>query len=287
MDHRAQRTTARTGRAAAASTRYLVAGMVAVLFAVPLVSVVASSLKTRAEASAVPPTYWPTTISWENFTGLQIGGTGVWHYVANSAAVSLGTVALTLLVAVPAAYGFARLPFAGSRLLFGVMLGAIMVPFQILLTPLYVVVRTLGVADSLLGLVLVYTTFQLPFSMLLLSASFRGVPDEVFEAFQLDGAGDARTLLSTVPLIRPAVATTALFAFFAAWNEFIAALILLGSQSRFTLPILLTTLTSGQMGSIDWGVLQAGVVLTIVPCAVVFLALQRHYASGLMAGAGK
>lgn len=267
--------------------RLVVAAMVAVLFAVPMVSVVASSLKTNAEASAVPPTFWPTRISWENFTSLQIGGTSVWHYLGNSLLVSVGTVVLTALVATPAAYGFSRLPFRGSGVLLGAMLAAIMVPFQILLTPLFVVVRTLGLDDSLLGLVLVYATFQLPFSMMLLKTSFDALPDELFEAVQLDGAGDLRALRAMLPLVRPAVATTALFAFFAAWNEFIAALILLGSQSKFTLPIMLTTLTSGQLGSIDWGVLQAGVVLTIVPCAVIFLLLQRHYVSGLVAGAVK
>lgn len=275
--------TPRLGRAA----RVVVAAMVAVLFAVPLLSVVASSLKTHAEASAVPPTYLPTRISWENFTGLQIGGTSVWHYVGNSLTVSVGTVLLTVLVATPAAYGFSRLPFRGSGALLGAMLAAIMVPFQILLTPLYLVVRTLGLDDSLLGLVLVYATFQLPFSMLLLKTSFDALPDELFEAVQLDGASDLQALRTMLPLLRPAVATAALFAFFAAWNEFIAALILLGSQSRFTLPIMLTTLTTGQLGSIDWGVLQAGVVLTIVPCAVIFLVLQRHYVSGLVAGAVK
>lgn len=281
------RSTFRFVRGLGRGARVLVAAMLAFLFAVPLVLVASASLKTGAEASQSPPTYFPTEISFENFTRLDIGGSGIWHYLGNSLLVTAGTVALTLLVATLAAYGFSRLPFFGSGALLLLMMGAIMVPFQVILTPLFVVMRTLALDNSLFGLVLVYTTFQLPFSMFLLKNSFDAIPEEVFEAAQLDGAGDVRSLVTALPLVKPGIITAGLFAFFAAWNEFIAALILIGEQSKFTLPILLTTLTSGQMGSIDWGVLQAGVVLTIIPCAVIFLVLQRHYVSGLVAGSVK
>ena len=90
-----------------------------------------------------------------------------------------------------------------------------------------------------------------------------------------------------IPVCVPAIVTTVLFAFITSWNEFIGALILLGDQRKFTLPIMLTTLVNGQMGSINWGLLQAGVVVTIAPCAAIFLVLQRHFVRGLVAGAGR
>jgi multiple sugar transport system permease protein len=272
-----------TGGAAKA----IVLVMLMLLFVSPLVSVALSSLKTPAEASQTPPSYLPSVISFENYLGLGIGSDGVWHYVLNSLIVTLGTVALTVVVSLLAAYGFSRSPFPGSGLLFAAMLAAIMVPFQVILTPLFLVTRALHVDNSLFGLVLVYTTFQLPFSIFLLKNSFDAIPGELFEAAEMDGAGRIRTLVTMLPLVMPGLVTTALFAFFAAWNEFIAALVLLSDQGNFTLPILLTTLVNGQMGSIDWGVLQSGVVLTIIPCAVIFLILQRHYVSGLVAGSIK
>jgi multiple sugar transport system permease protein len=95
------------------------------------------------------------------------------------------------------------------------------------------------------------------------------------------------TLRMMLPLLMPGIITAGLFAFFAAWNEFFAALILLGDQTKFTLPVILTTLVNGARGSVDWGLLQAGVVVTILPCLIIFVALQRHYVRGLVAGSGK
>lgn len=267
--------------------RIVVSAMVLLLFALPLLSVLLSSFKTPAEASLSPPTYLPTHLSAANYTELSIGGAGIWSYLSNSLVVSVGTVILTVVVSTLGAYAFSRLPFPGSGVLFRVMLGAIMVPFQVILTPLFLVMRHLHLDNSLFGLVLVYSSFQLPFSLFLMKNAFDGIPRQLFEAAEVDGAGSGRTLAVMLPLVRPGLVTTALFAFFAAWNEFIAALVLLADQDRFTLPILLTTLVNGQMGSINWGILQSGVVLTILPCAVIFLVLQRHYVSGLVAGAVK
>jgi multiple sugar transport system permease protein len=185
-------------------------------------------------------------------------------------------------------YGFARYRFRGSGVLFLVVLGTLMVPFQALLTPLYSVLHTLHLQNSLLGLTLVYITFQLPFALFVMRNAFAGLPRELEDAAALDGAGPLVTLARVlVPVARPAVVTVALFAFFSAWNEFLAALIFLSDQARYTLPVFLTTLVSGRLGAIDWGVLEAGVVITMLPCIVIFLVLQRYYVRGLAAGAVK
>ncbi len=265
----------------------VVALMIGLMFASPLILVIISSLKPPGEASAVPPTYLPQHLSFENFTSLNIAGAGIWQYLLNSVQVTVGTIVLTVILATLAAYGFSRWPFPGSNLLFVVILTAIMVPFQILLTPLFVVARFLHVDNSLVGLVLIYTTFQLPFSLFVMRNSFDAIPDELFEAAEVDGASEFQSLRAMLPLVRPGLATVVLFAFFAAWNEFIGALILLSDQEKFTLPIMLTTLMIGQHGAINWGLLEAGVVLTIVPSIVIFLTLQRAFVTGLTAGSGR
>lgn len=264
-----------------------VSAMVAVLFASPLVAVLLGSLKSRVDAAAVPPTYFPDRLSVENFAALWGSDVGVARSIVNSLAVASATVVLTVTIALLAAYGFHRFPFPGSAALFVLLLAAIMVPFQVLVTPMYVVLDSLGLTNSLFGLILVVTTFQLPFATFVIRNSFAAIPTELYEAAAVDGAGMWGSLRMLLPLLRAGLITAGLFAFFAAWNEFFAALILLADQSRFTLPVILTTLVSGARGAVDWGLLQSGVVVTILPCLVIFIVLQKYYVSGLVAGSGK
>jgi len=261
--------------------------MVAVLFLSPLVSVLIGSFKSPREASQSPPAYGTIHPSLRNYSSLRIEGTSIVQFIANSAEVAVATVVLTVVLAVLAAYGLSRYPFPGSGAVFVLMLSAIMVPFQVLLTPLYVVLNHVGLTNSLVGLTVVITTFQLPFATFVVRNSFAGVPRELYEAAAVDGAGLWSTLRLVLPLARPGVITAGLFAFFAAWNEFFTALILLGDESKFTLPVILTTLVNGARGSIDWGLLQSGVIVTILPCLIIFVALQKHYVRGLTAGSGR
>jgi multiple sugar transport system permease protein len=266
---------------------YVVGTVVAFLFAAPLLTVLLNSFKTAGEASASPPTYLPSQWSLQNYARLATNPAGVAHSISNSAIVAGGTVVLTVVVAVLAAYGLSRLRFLGSGVVSTVILLSIMVPFQVIVTPMFVVLQTVGLTNSLLGLILVLTTFQLPFAIFILRNSLTAIPEEMWEAVAIDGAGPIRALRSMLPLLVPGILTAALFAFFSAWNDFFGALILLGDQSKFTLPVILTSLISGARGSVDWGLLQAGVVVSIVPCVLVFLLLQRYYVSGLTSGALK
>jgi multiple sugar transport system permease protein len=202
--------------------------------------------------------------------------------------VSLGTTLGTCLVATLAGYGFARFRFPLRGPLFGVVLVTLMVPFQAILTPLYMVMQTLHLQNTLAGLVLVYITFQLPLSVFLMRNSFAAVPRALEDAAALDGCGSFATLWRVMlAVVRPGLVTVALFAFFSAWNEFLAALVLLSDDAHYTLPIFLTTLVTGRLGAIQWGVLEAGVVVTMIPCVALFLLLQRYYVKGLISGAVK
>lgn len=279
--------TAPADRKAGPAVWMTLAAMVALLFASPLIAVSLGSLKTPSEAAEVPPTYFPRTPSFLNYERLWESNVGIGTAVLNSVIVAVAVVALTVVVSLLAAYSLERFPFRGSEAIFMLMLAAIMVPFQVLVSPLFVVLNTLGMTNSLWGLVIVIATFQLPFATFIVRNSFAAIPKEVFEAASMDGAGVWNTLRMSIPLVRAGLITGGLFAFFAAWNEFFGALILLSDQDKFTLPVALTTLINGARGAVDWGLLQAGVTIAIVPCLVIFLILQKYYVSGMVAGSGK
>jgi multiple sugar transport system permease protein len=256
----------------------------AVLFLYPLYVMIAHSLKTPSEAATAPPTLYPHDLSLEHYRTLAgDGGIDVLANVGNSLVVSLGTALATVVLSTLAGYGFARLRFPGSNFLFFAALVTFMIPFQALITPLYLLLDHLGLLNSLLGLTLVYTTFQLPFGLFLMRNSFAAVPRSLEEAARIDGCGTLQTLVRVMlPVTAPGVVATALLAFFSAWNEFFAALILITDQEKFTLPVSLSVLASGALGRVDWGVLQAGTTVTIIPCVIVYLLLQKYYVGGLL-----
>ncbi len=262
--------------------------LLAIFFIFPLAWSFLTSLKPAIEASAVPPTGLPSSISWENYAKLNNYGVGIIRYVANSVIVTLGTVLGSLLLSTVGGYGFSRFSFPGKNILFVTILAALMIPFQSILTPLFLILHQIGLQNTLLGLILVYITFQLPFGVFMMRNAFDAVPREIEEAALLDGCSAISLLYRIMlPMILPGMVTVGLFAFFGAWNEFLAALIFLSDSENFTLPILLLNVRSGLYGSIDWGALQAGVTLTMLPCVVIFLLLQRYYVRGLLGGAIK
>lgn len=262
--------------------------LLAIFFLMPIVWSVANSFKPAAAALADPVSLFSKAFSLENYRRLEEVGAGWYVYAGNSVLIALGTIALTVLISVPAGYGFSKFRFPGQSLIFVIVMATMMIPFQSILTPLFLILKFFGLRNSLLGLVLVYTTFQLPFSIFMMRNAFDAIPGALVEAARIDGASQW-TLLRRImmPLTLPGVATVAMFAFLNSWNEFLAALIFLSDQNKFTLPIMLVNVSSGIYGIIDWGALQAGITVTMVPCILLFLALQRYYVRGFTAGAVK
>lgn len=267
---------------------WVICSLIAAMFLLPIALLIGTVFKTTAAASQAPPTYLPHALSLQNFAALTNFGSGIWHYLGNTVVVALGTVLITVVVSTLAGYGFAhfRVPMGG--LLFWAILLSIMIPFQAILTPLFMLLQFLGLQNTLLGLTLVYATFQMPLAVFLMRNSFSQVPGEMVEAAEMDGCSTMTALRRVLlPVVRPGITSVALFAFFASWNEFLAALVLLSDDSKFTLPIFLTTVASGEVGSINWGALEAGVLVTMVPCVVIFLLLQRYYVRGIVSGSLK
>jgi multiple sugar transport system permease protein len=276
------------GRAATVAF-YVVAVVAAALFLFPLLWALVRSLQSSA-VEGQPPT-WSSLLSLspDNYTGLlSAGGSSLWHYAGNSAIVALGTVVVSAVVVVAAGYALARLPFRGSGGVFVLLLAPFMVPFQAILSPLFAVLAWLHLTDSLIGLVLVYTVFQLPFSVYVMRNSFSAIPHEIEEAAIVDGASTTAVLLRVMlPLAVPGVVTVVLYAFLFGWNEFLGALMLLTSDNKLTLPVALNNLESGLYGQVNLGLLDAGAVIAMIPCVIVFLLLQRYYIRGITAGAVK
>ncbi|KIR62179.1 ABC transporter permease [Micromonospora haikouensis] len=223
-----------------------------------------------------------------NYETLANYQAGVWRYVANSAFVSLLTVALTLLTSFLGGYAFARFRFPGRNLLFLVTLAILMVPYATLLIPLYVLLNEVGLQNSLVGVALVLTMFQLPFSTFLMRISFEAVPRELDEAALVDGCSSFAALWRVLlPAVKPGLITVGLFAFLNAWNDFMAPLILINDTDRMTLPLAVSNLRGQVQGVVDYGATEAGVVVLALPCVLLFLLLQRHYVRGFMSGALK
>lgn len=261
---------------------YAFTGGLAILFLFPLVW--------AGVASVSPQGGTAQTGGWGfgNYGTLAGYQAGIWQYLLNSVIVSGLTVLFTLTVSLLGGYAFARFRFPGKNALFLLTLAILMVPYATLLIPLYVLLNRIGLQNSLLGLALVLTMFQLPFATFMMRISFEAVPGELEEAALVDGCGSVRALLRVLlPAVRPGLVTVGLFAFLAAWNDFITPLVLISDADKAPLPLAVANLRQQVMGIIDYGATEAGVVVLALPCVLLFLALQRQYIRGFMSGALK
>jgi len=255
----------------------------------PLLASVLASVKPTAESAASPPTYVPGYLSFDSYERLWNYQRGLPTYLFNSLSIALLTIVFTLALTVPAAYALARFPIRFKEFIFVVLLLALIIPYQALLTPMFLMFAKLHLTNQPVGLAIVHTAIQLPFSLYVLRNSFSAVPREIEEAATMDGASSNQILRRVfLPATGPAIVTVALFAFITSWNEFLGALVMMSRGSSYTLPLILAAArTETSLGGTDWGMLQAGITISIVPCVVVYLLLQRYYVLGLMSGAVK
>jgi multiple sugar transport system permease protein len=286
---------ARTGRAEAksASARtstiiYVTTGTVlSILFLLPLVWAVLRSFMPPGDVAAAPSAQDFRHLTTANYSQLITGSIHILRYVWNSLIVAAGTALLTAVLATLAGYGLGRtrFRFRGSNVVFALILVTLMVPFQAVLTPLFLELSFLHLLDNLLGLILFYTTFNLPFGVFVMRNSFMAAPTELEEAAYTEGATVSRTLRTVLlPLVMPGVATTMLYAFLFAWTEFLGALTFITNINRLTLPVALLNVETGTFGQVNYGFLISGAVIAMVPCAVLYIALQRFYVSGITTG---
>lgn len=233
----------------------------------------------------------PTDVTTAHFEKLftERGGHGellFLRHAINSIVVALATTVVGVILSCTAAYALSRFKFPGKKTGLTMFLVVQMFPATLLLLPLYVILNKLGLLNSIVGLVLVYSTTAIPFCVWTLKGYFDSLPKELEEAARIDGASTwmifRRIML---PLARPGIAVTALFSFMTAWNEFIMASTFMTNQTRYTLPVLIQS--SVTEFSADWGLFAAGAVVTSIPVMIAFYVLQRALVGGLTAGAVK
>jgi multiple sugar transport system permease protein len=252
----------------------------------PLLWLISASVKSSGELNSLTVSLLPGEWHWENYTE-ALNKQGLVRSAGNSLVVALASTALSVLIAVPAAYVLARLKGKVRAAGVGWILVSQVFPVVLIILPLFLILRTLGLADNLAGLTLVHTTYMLPFALWMLQGYVAAIPVELEEAGAVDGASRLTVLRTIVfPLLAPGVVATAMFSFVSSWNEFFFALVLLQSPENYTLPITLNMFVGGE-GKVALGPLAAGAVLAAIPSIVFFGILRRKLTGGLMAGAVK
>jgi raffinose/stachyose/melibiose transport system permease protein len=263
----------------------IVLAVVAVFWISPLVLLVITALRPLSDFVANGPLSWPQTWTLQNF--VQAWGIGNFATTyRNSGLLLIMKVPIGVLISAMLAYALAKLRIRfGAAIMYTVFLG-LTIPIYITIVPVFVMMRSIGATDSLIGLVGPYLAFGIPFEVLVLQSFFRQLPDEIIEAARIDGAGPWRIFFTLViPLSTPALVTVFILDAVATWNEFLFALILLNSDAHKTIPVGLLNFT-GQFANNNTG-LAAGIFIAVVPILLAYIFLQRWIVGGLTAGATK
>jgi multiple sugar transport system permease protein len=257
--------------------------LAAVLALAPLVWMVSVSLMRPGEADSFPPPLWPHAPSLAAYREL-FARQGIGRDFANSLFLASAATALSLVFNVMAGYAFAKLRFAGRERLFQLLLGALVIPGQVAMIPLFLMLKTIGLVNNFGG-VLVPAAAGV-FGIFLVRQYALSIPDELLEAARVDGASELRIFRSIVlPVLGPIMVTLATFTFLATWNDFMWPLIVLSDDRLYTLPIALAALSREHVQ--DAELMMAGAVVTVLPVLALFVVLQRYYVQGLLAGSVK
>ncbi|MFD9738712.1 carbohydrate ABC transporter permease [Umezawaea sp. NPDC059074] len=247
---------------------------------VPFYWMVVFAFRPTGSTALVP---WPVTF--EHFDTVW-NGLGFGVFFTNSLLVAVGTLGVVSVLALMGGYALARFRFRGQRVFLLALLCTQFIPGAMMLIPLFVIFKNAGLLNSLTGLVVADTAFQLPLALILMSGFVRNIPVELEEAAMVDGCTRLRAFFAiTLPLLRPALVAVGSFAFIGAWNNFLFALMFAGRQDKFTLPVGLSY-ALGEFNT-DFGALAAGGVVAAVPVVLVFAVVQRFLVQGLSAGAVK
>lgn len=252
---------------------YSLLGAIALVMLFPLLWLISTSFKSPTEnIFQFPPQFFPSQPTFQNFiTVWQTNPFG--QYLLNSTIVAVLTVSLNLLFCSLAAYPLARLNFRGRDLVFTGIVSTIMIPFQIVMIPLYILTVQLGLRNTYLGII--FPSLASAFGIFLLRQAFQGVPKELEEAARIDGCSELGLWWNVMlPAIRPALVTLAIFVFIGSWSDFLWPLIVLDRPEYYTLPLGVATLAG--TFSLDWRLIAAGSVISIAPVLVLFIFMQRY-----------
>ncbi|MDQ1023089.1 multiple sugar transport system permease protein [Streptomyces umbrinus] len=255
----------------------------ALLTMLPFVWVISGSLRSLDEIRSDPGAWVPQHLTFDNFERL-FTTQGFGRFLVNSVVVAVMVVVGNIVAASAAGYALAKLDFAGRRIAFAAVMGAMMMPLTSVFVTQFVITVDLGLADTLTGVAL--PSVALPLSVFIMRQYAMSIPDELLEAARIDGAGEFRIFFGIfLPLAGPAVATITIMSFLSSWNNFLWPLIVAQSMSSYTLPVGLAATSQAAAHVTDYGLLLAGAIVVMLPVLVLFLFLQRYFVQGV-AGTG-
>ncbi|MDF9876681.1 carbohydrate ABC transporter permease [Cellulosimicrobium cellulans] len=273
-------------RALVRPAQYVALAFYILFLGFPLLWLISASLKSSGELNSLTVSLIPQDFHWENYSQ-ALSRQGLVRSAWNSAIVAVVSTALVIVIALPASYVLARLRGKIRAAGVGWILVSQVFPVILIILPLFLILRTVGLTDSLVGLTLVHTTYTLPFALWMMQGYVSAIPVDLEEAGSMDGASRFTVLRTIVfPLLMPGVVATAMFSFVSSWNEFFFALVLLQSPENYTLPITLKMFIGGE-GKVALGPLAAGSVLAAIPSIVFFSIMQKKLTGGLLSGAVK
>jgi multiple sugar transport system permease protein len=252
---------------------------VALLFLMPFIWMVVSSLKREIDVFRLPVQWIPDPVTWDNYVEVWTGKYPLTKYIGNSLIVAIARVVGELLTASLAAYAFSRLKFRGRDALFILYVSTLIIPHQMLLVPRFILYRQLGIYDTLWALILpgIFTVF----GTFLLRQFFLTIPQDITDAARVDGANELKIWWQIVlPMSKPALASLAILAFVWSWNDYETPLVMLTSEDKFTIPLGLTRYFD-ESGGFSAALISAGAVSSLIPIFIVFLALQRQFIQAL------
>jgi multiple sugar transport system permease protein len=251
-------------------------GFVAVV--TPFVWMILGSFKTQGELLRVPPTWWPQKPTLDNYRAL-FNEESFLRYFANSTIVAVAVTAANVTFCSMVGYALAKLNFRGKKLVFGLVMGTLMVPGMVTFVPLFVLVANLGLVDTYPGLILPFLVT--PFGVFLMRQFIIGLPDDLLDAGRIDGASELRIFRQIIlPLCGPGLATLGILTFLGSWNNFLWPLVVAQTQEHYTLPVALALFSTGQNVT-NYGLLLAGASVVVVPILIVFLIFQRRFIEGI------
>ena len=260
--------------------------LLACMFLYPFLWMFMTSLKDSAEALANPAALWPANgLHWENYVDVW-NRLGFFQYFTNTLLATLGTVAAIIVIYTMAGFAFAKLKFKGSKAMFVFFLSMMFVPGVTVTIPLYILVNSLGLVNTYLGLILPGINGAGPFAILLFTNYFKGISTELLEFGIIDGAGYFRIYVQLfLPLAVPAIATIGIMNFLGTWNSFMWPMLVLTDKAKHTLPLALRAL--GNSAFVQWNTLMTGAIYNIIPLLIAFLFMQKYYIEGVTSGAIK
>lgn len=257
---------------------YVVLSFGLVLVVVPFLWMLVTSFKPEREVRAVPPTWWPETLTTGNYETL-FSRLDFPTFFLNSVVVAVAVTLGNLVFCSMLGYALAKLDFPGKKALFAVVLGTLMVPGVVTFVPLFVMVTKMQLSNTLLGMILPFLAG--PFGVFLMRQYISSLPDELIQAARIDGAGELRIFFSVIlPLCGPALATLGILTFLSSWNNFLWPLVIAQTEDKYTLPVALALYSVGQNAT-QFGLLLAGAVVVVLPVLAIFLVLQRHIMQGI------